>query len=191
MFKRIVILFFVFLAIIGAFYFLFSQMDGLVEDEQTIISDEEELENMDVNQLIEYANNKPNEEREGQVPNPFGDVISQEELEEETFLKYIHYMSHQKVKAEQKSFFYEITDERIDWLIDAAQLSSFDDSYMELLQRWDNGDFSEVVNDHNSVYQKSGMESSERGEATDTLSPEEEQDYIENRIDLSETKNKY
>lgn len=38
---------------------------------------------------------------------------------------YIHGMKHQKVIAEAKWFFYEITSERIDWLLDTVEQKDF------------------------------------------------------------------
>lgn len=113
--------------------------------------------------------------------NPFGDHLNDDALSDEDFLKYIHGMSHQKVKADEKWSFYEITDERIEWLWNAldksdSNLGKEKDIYRDILERWSNGNFSQVDKDHNEVWQ---MQGGNVGEATGILNEEEEQEVIE------------
>src|SRR5690606_10492420 len=50
--------------------------------------------------------------------NPFDDSIAMDELNDSQYQKYIHGISHQKVKASEKWGFYLITEERIQWLLE-------------------------------------------------------------------------
>lgn len=119
--------------------------------------------------------------------NPFGNTVQKEDITEAHILQYIHYMSHQKVKAERKWGFYEITDERIQWLLDALDESGYNPNgkYREILTRWANGDFSQIDKDHNYVWKIQGG-TKEEEKATGILSEEEEKEYIENTEDLAE-----
>ncbi|WP_100012834.1 DUF6241 domain-containing protein [Lentibacillus sediminis] len=189
MLKRLIFIIAGMILLIGiwaGFGYLFQ---GIDTGEQEVVPDRQ-LEDLSANELIEYAANKPEEESDGAESNPFGDIISMENLDRTTFLEYLHAMSHQKVKAEQKFGFYQITEERINWLVEAVDESGLDveSSYMDILNRWAEGDFSQVVDDHNLLYREASMESGELGWATDVLSEEEEQAYIENKIDLGNVK---
>lgn len=75
--------------------------------------------------------------------------------EETTFLTAIHYMTHQKVLADSKQGALEITPERIAIMLEQAE--AFSDSahypfYIEILNAWDAGDFSNAVYAHNYVW---------------------------------------
>lgn len=75
--------------------------------------------------------------------------------EETTFLTAIHYMTHQKVLADSKQGALEITPERISIMLEQAE--AFSDSahypfYIEILNAWDAGDFSNAVYAHNYVW---------------------------------------
>lgn len=75
--------------------------------------------------------------------------------EESTFLTAIHYMTHQKVLADSKQGALEITPERIAIMLEQAE--AFSDSahypfYIEILNAWDAGDFSNAVYAHNYVW---------------------------------------
>lgn len=121
--------------------------------------------------------------------NPFGHTVQKKDMDDHYMLSYIHYMSHQKVRAEHKWGFYEITDERIQWLLDALDEAIYpldrEEKYREILTRWANGDFSQVDKDHNFVWKIQGG-TKEEEKATGILSEEEEKEYIENTEDLAE-----
>lgn len=118
------------------------------------------------------------QEQEEIYENPFGESIHAEDLSLEMTQEYIHKMSHQKVIAEAKWGFFEITDERIGWLLDIVEQSDFPGkkTYKAILTRWKNDDFSNIIEDHNIVWRLQG---GTIGEATGTLSEEEEQLYKE------------
>lgn len=113
--------------------------------------------------------------------NPFGQVKSMEELTDRDYREYIHGMSHQKIKADQKWGFYQINDERVQWLLDGLVLEGKQKElsgytvYKDILERWLAGDFSKADDDHNAIWT---MQGGTIGRATGVLSPEEEQAYI-------------
>ena len=76
--------------------------------------------------------------------NPFGS--NKTNLPEEDILNYMHGMSHQKVVAEEKWLHYEMTNERIQFLIGVVESDRYEDSdlYLDILNRWAEGDFSKA-----------------------------------------------
>jgi hypothetical protein len=92
----------------------------------------------------------------------------------------IHHMSHQKVEAEKKWGAILITQERVQRLYDVvlANEAEYEHSqkYLQILERWLEGDFSKAVNDHNAIWTLQG---GNVGEATGLLSAKEEEDFIE------------
>ncbi|MFC7062086.1 DUF6241 domain-containing protein [Halobacillus seohaensis] len=117
-------------------------------------------------------------ENEGQ--NPFGMDIKQEELSGNKIRSYIHGMSHQKVEASKKWGFYQIHDERIDWLLNGLDKTDTinEDIYRDILIKWKAGDFSEVDKDHNTIW---NMQGGTVGKTTGILSEEEEKEYINSK----------
>jgi Family of unknown function (DUF6241) len=96
----------------------------------------------------------------------------------------IHHMSHQKVKADKKWGALQITPERIDRLIEivTTNQASYNHSqtYMDILERWDEGDFSSVDKDHNDIWKLQG---GTIGKATGILSAKKEKQYIEENFE--------
>ncbi len=121
--------------------------------------------------------------------NPFGTTFEKVDTEEINFLEYIHWMSHQKVKAEDKWGFYEITNERIDWLLSALEETEhqivYYAQYKDILMKWKNLDYSTIVEDHNFVWEKLGGLDEGGGKATGILTEEDEQNYIENTEEVN------
>ncbi|MFA9560303.1 DUF6241 domain-containing protein [Evansella sp. AB-rgal1] len=115
-----------------------------------------------------------------------GGIPTAEEVEEEFPLDLpaqavennIHWMSHQKVYADEKWGKMRITEERIDRLIEVVEANSFrhEGLYLSILKRWQNGDFSRAVEDHNDIWKLQG---GTIGKATRLLTEEEERIYIE------------
>lgn len=114
--------------------------------------------------------------------NPFGQKKDLESLTDRDYREYIHGMSHQKVKADQKWGFYEINSTRIQWLLDGLEVAETQltnpDIYRNILERWNNGDFSKADEDHNTIWKLQG---GTIGAADGILSPEEEQTYINSK----------
>ncbi|MEN8701624.1 DUF6241 domain-containing protein [Bacillus infantis] len=101
-------------------------------------------------------------------------------MEEEAVQQAIHDMSHQKVKAENKWGALQVTPDRISRLlsvVEANEMSYKHSSvYLDILERWNEGDFSSAARDHNRIWKLQG---GTVGEAKGLLSKEEEQKYIE------------
>ncbi|UOQ83777.1 DUF6241 domain-containing protein [Gracilibacillus salinarum] len=110
--------------------------------------------------------------------NPFGDPYTMEELTDKVVLEYINYMSHQKIHAKDKWDFYQITPERITYLLKALEVKEFDHEslYLEILTKWKNNNFSEAVSDHNRVW---ALQNGTIGKATRLLTEEEEQKILD------------
>ncbi|MFI8687514.1 DUF6241 domain-containing protein [Rossellomorea sp. NPDC077527] len=114
-----------------------------------------------------------------QSENPFYEKVKTP-LSETLIQQYIHAMSHQKIKAEEKWSFFEITDERIEFLLSQLEVNNYkhEQTYKQILTKWKQGDFSEAVSDHNAIWR---IQDGNIGIATDLLSPKEEKAYIESR----------
>lgn len=143
---------------------------------ETEQSEEETTETTNGPETVPAVAKEDNEEVENL--NPFGENVQLEDMTVIQTENYIHEMSHQKVVAEAKWGFYEITDERMDWLLEVVQQHDFPNKklYENILTKWKKGDFSNVVEDHNSVWSLLG---GTIGKATGVLSAEEEKEYIE------------
>jgi len=108
--------------------------------------------------------------------NPFGSENST--LSEEDILNYMHGMSHQKVIADEKWLHYEMTNERILFLINVIENGQYEheEVVMDILTRWKEGDFSQADKDHNAIW---SIQGGTIGKATGVMSSEQEQQYIE------------
>ncbi|MGP4039805.1 DUF6241 domain-containing protein [Gracilibacillus sp. D59] len=117
--------------------------------------------------------------------------VSEEDIEEEVqevntekiqsegnFRDTLHHMTHQKVHAADKWGAVEITDERIDVMLETAKNSNFThrEFYIEALTAWQKGDFSNAVEVHNYIWE---LKDGNVGRALRLFSEEEEQQYIE------------
>jgi hypothetical protein len=107
--------------------------------------------------------------------NPFEEKVKTP-LSENLIQQYIHAMSHQKVEAKEKWSFFEITDERIDFLLNQLEVNQYENErlYMEILSSWKEGDFSNAVSQHNAVWD---LQEGSIGKATGLLSPKEEEAF--------------
>lgn len=110
--------------------------------------------------------------------NPFGEAKPVAELESKDYANYLHGMVHQKVSAEEKWIFYEMHQERIDWLLESLKNSSVPntDIYTEILTRWQQGDFSQAVEDHNLIWE---LQDGNIGKAKRLLNGIEEEAFVE------------
>ncbi|KMJ58427.1 hypothetical protein AB685_11085 [Bacillus sp. LL01] len=100
-------------------------------------------------------------------------------LNEVDVQNYIHWMSHQKVKAESKWTHYKLTDERVDWLLQRVKEGNYkhEQLYVEILTKWQNDDFSTADMDHNRVW---ALQNGNVGKATGIMSEKEEKAYLQN-----------
>lgn len=110
------------------------------------------------------------------------------DMSEEKIRDAIHGMSHQKVKAEKKWGFIPLTSQRVKRLIEVVKenQSTYKNSttYLEILERWANNDFSQVDKDHNTIWE---LQNGNVGRATGILSHEEEMEFIQEYYDVEGT----
>jgi Family of unknown function (DUF6241) len=106
---------------------------------------------------------------------------------ENKFQDYIHGMTHQKVVAEDKWGIYQISEERIDNMLEVldkvkgtAEEYKYQDFYVEALTEWDKGNFNNAVDVHNHIWNLNG---GTIGKAERLMTTEEEQAYIEKTYD--------
>lgn len=98
----------------------------------------------------------------------------------------IHQMSHQKVRADQMWQKYSkpvpLTDNNIKRLIEVIEKNDYVESstYLDILNRWQQHDFSEADVDHNIIWH---MQNGDQGEATGLATHEEEKQYIKENFD--------
>jgi hypothetical protein len=98
-------------------------------------------------------------------------------LSEVKVQNYIHGMSHQKVKAESKWVHYNLTQERVEWLLEQVQNAGYqyEDIYIDILTKWQQGDFTSADKDHNRVWVLLG---GTVGKATGVYTEDEEKEYL-------------
>jgi len=110
------------------------------------------------------------------------------DMSETGIQNFIHQMTHQKIVAEndEKWGMIPMTEERIVRLLDVAEKNKANykgaNTYIRILTRWYNGDFSEIDVEHNIIW---SMQGGNVGRATGILSYEEEIQYIEQNFDVN------
>ncbi|KSU60409.1 hypothetical protein AS034_16340 [[Bacillus] enclensis] len=120
---------------------------------------------------------KPDSSVEANNSNPFENDV-RTPLKETHMQQYIHAMSHQKVQAKEKWSFFEITGERIDFLLGQLETNKYEheDLYRGILKNWKEGDFSNAVKDHNAIWR---LQEGTVGIATGLLNPEAEEAFLQ------------
>lgn len=102
---------------------------------------------------------------------PFIDNLMQEVIQE---------MSHQKIIADEKESSIMITPKRIELLLQMVEENKdgyeHSNKYLDILNRWKQGDFKSVDKDHNDMWFIQGTK--EGGIATGISTKEQEKDYI-------------
>ncbi|PFN80649.1 hypothetical protein COJ85_30015 [Bacillus sp. AFS076308] len=90
----------------------------------------------------------------------------------------VHRMTHQKVAADMKDGATEMTPERIDELLKTLDETDYvhKDVYLRILDEWNEGNFENAVEAHNEIL---SLQNGSIGVATRLLTPEEEQEFIE------------
>ena len=105
------------------------------------------------------------------------------DLNEEELQNLIHTMSHQKVKADQKWGAILLTHERVGILINVVKENEdrweHPELYLDILNRWYTGDFSQADEDHNAIWELQG---GSVGKATGLLNSWEEKEFIQSFI---------
>lgn len=109
----------------------------------------------------------------------FGTMAKDKLLSEELIQDTIHWMSHQKIKADQKwGHDILITQERVGILIEVVGKNNFSHSntYLDILNRWYVGDFSQADKDHNAIWK---IQNGNIGKARGLLNAVEQLNYLE------------
>ncbi|MGQ7876983.1 PRK06770 family protein [Bacillus sp. 1A] len=100
------------------------------------------------------------------------------QVSEGEIISTMHRMVHQKVKSSEKWGFVEMTTKEI-YSVKKGIENSIDFQYktklLSIINRWEKGDFSQTVEEHNFLW---GLQGGDTGKATERLSPEEEKRYI-------------
>jgi len=134
-----------------------SQSTEPVSDEKAM---KESTEKMDG---LEFAQSVPNDASEAKL------------------LAMMHKMTHQKIIASEKWGLIRMNEESIAKakaiLMDADYNSKED--LLEIIGRWENGQFDQVDEDHNFIW---GLQGGSIGRATGVLTEQQEQEFIENNF---------
>jgi hypothetical protein len=97
----------------------------------------------------------------------------------------IHGMTHQKVQAEDKWGFVPMTAERIHRLKMVVEKNKDEFTngtvYLEILNGWLKNDFTNIDDDHNTIWR---LQNGTVGEATGIMSTEAERKYISKHYDI-------
>ncbi|KOS59930.1 hypothetical protein AN161_26705 [Lysinibacillus sp. FJAT-14222] len=104
--------------------------------------------------------------------------VNKNRLSNETkFEQYLHAMSHQKVKAEDKWDFMPLTKNNVETMLTILDHTNYkhEKKYRDILNEWRNDDFSNAVDAHNFVWKNQG---GTVGKAYGLLTEEEEHHYI-------------
>ncbi len=108
-------------------------------------------------------------------------------MKENELMSAIHKMSHQKVTAEKKWGAIPLTPERVKRLLAVVNENQTKyknaELYLDILNRWAEGDFSEAVADHNDIW---ALQGGTVGEATGIASTAEEKDFIEKNFTVKQ-----
>lgn len=93
----------------------------------------------------------------------------------------MHKMTHQKVVASEKWGLIRMNDESIakaEEILLASDFNSRED-LLQIIERWKNGQFDQVDEEHNFIW---GMQGGSIGEARGILTEQQEQEFIENNF---------
>lgn len=96
---------------------------------------------------------------------------------EKDFADALHFMTHQKVEAFMKWGTLELTEERVDAMLEILEDTNFVHQffYKRTLEQWKEGNFKNVVMVHNRIWE---MAEGDIGKATAYLDEQEEESYI-------------
>lgn len=167
------------LVVAGIFYFIFTDINEKFDNQGEQAAQGAEAPPANGGPVGEVSEEEMKEyEKDGL--NPFGTATQQENLTQFDYETFIHGMSHQKVVADQKWGFYGINQKRIDWLLEGLEKADVgrEATFRSILERWKKGDFSQVDEDHNTIWK---MQGGTIGKATGILSSEQEREYLNSK----------
>ncbi|WP_050632333.1 DUF6241 domain-containing protein [Bacillus andreraoultii] len=154
----------------GSLAFMDAKSNEPIEEPKEEVVKAESLENVSHSEIRERVSSKR----------------KQAYVDELDFMQTIHEMTHQKVEADQKWGLTPITEQQIDKMLRTLDREDYanEEFYREALTAWKNGDFSNAVEVHNTIWE---WQDGTLGKATGLLTPEEEEEYLkENNIVLTE-----
>lgn len=99
-------------------------------------------------------------------------------VSEDEIISTMHKMVHQKVKSSEKWGFIEMTQKEIrnaKKAVESSKNFNYKSKLLSILERWERGEFSQTVEEHNFFWEIQGGDT---GKATERLSPAEEQQYL-------------
>ena len=100
---------------------------------------------------------------------------------EKALLAMMHKMTHQKIVASEKWGLIRMNEESIAKAKEILLDSDFNskEDLMEIIERWENGQFAQVDEDHNFIW---GLQGGSIGRATGILNEQQEQKFIDNNF---------
>ncbi|MBT2571651.1 DUF6241 domain-containing protein [Planococcus sp. ISL-110] len=104
-----------------------------------------------------------------------------EDASEKALLNMMHKMTHQKVVASEKWGLVRMNEESIAKAKQILQDSDFNskEDLLEIIGRWESGQFDRVDEDHNYIW---NLQGGSIGRATGILSVQQEQEFIRNNF---------
>ncbi|RGO16626.1 hypothetical protein DXB28_20125 [Bacillus cereus] len=129
---------------------------------------------------INYIEEEEKSLKAQKVMGPQGKKAEEEkqQVSEAEIISTMHRMVHQKVKSSEKWGFIEMTNKEIRGAKNAVESGTnfkYKSELLSTLERWEKGDFSQTVEEHNFLWEIQGGDT---GKATERLSPEEEKQYV-------------
>ncbi|MGF9766755.1 PRK06770 family protein [Bacillus albus] len=132
------------------------------------------------NKLLAYVERENKNIQTQRVANEKEKKVAEEtpQVSEGEIISTMHKMVHQKVKSSEKWGFVEMTTKEI-YSVKKGIENSTDFQYkmklFSIINRWEKGDFSQTVEEHNFLW---SLQGGDTGKATERLSSEEEKQYI-------------
>ncbi|MDM5157291.1 DUF6241 domain-containing protein [Bacillus sp. DX1.1] len=120
------------------------------------------------------------DDKENQIDAVKGEKIVFDLNSDRHIINAMHKMVHQKVLSHEKQGFIKMTSENIEEvrrMIDESNSGSLQhkEQYLKIFTRWDEGDFSQAVEEHNLLWE---WGNTSNGSAYELATPEQEREYI-------------
>jgi len=132
------------------------------------------------NKLLAYLEKENKNIQTQRVANEKEKKVAEEasQVSEGEIISTMHKMVHQKVKSSEKWGFVEMTTKEIYSIKKGIENSigfQYKTKLLSIINRWEKGDFSQTVEEHNFLW---SLQGGDTGKATERLSSEEEKQYI-------------
>ncbi|OTW67481.1 MULTISPECIES: PRK06770 family protein [Bacillus cereus group] len=132
------------------------------------------------NKLLAYVEKENKNIQTQRVANEKEKKVAEEasQVSEGEIISTMHKMVHQKVKSSEKWGFVEMTTKEIYSIKKGIENSigfQYKTKLLSIINRWEKGDFSQTVEEHNFLW---SLQGGDTGKATERLSSEEEKQYI-------------